>query len=136
MALLGLFKANRHGSINTAGILLYALTSCIAGYVSSSYYRKFQGTSWVSNIILTSCLFTGKSIIALKKIKFSLYLRYYAQACNGWRGVASSLGNTASIECRSGGTTSDGTGPGIEFPTSRADCVRITAELTGWKNKK
>ncbi|XP_039266684.1 transmembrane 9 superfamily member 1-like [Styela clava] len=59
MALLGMFKPHRHGSINTAAILLYALTSCVAGYVSSSYYRKFQGANWVSNIVLTSALFTA-----------------------------------------------------------------------------
>lgn len=58
MALLGLFKPHRHGSINTAAILLYALTSCIAGYTSSSYYRKLQGSNWVANIVLTSGLFT------------------------------------------------------------------------------
>ncbi len=28
MALMGMFNVHRHGSINTAGILLYALTSC------------------------------------------------------------------------------------------------------------
>lgn len=59
MALLGMFKPHRHGSINTAAILLYALTSCVAGYVSSSYYRKFQGGNWVANICLTSSLFTA-----------------------------------------------------------------------------
>ncbi|XP_078486677.1 transmembrane 9 superfamily member 1 [Ciona intestinalis] len=63
MALLGMFKAHGHGSINTAAILLYALTSCIAGYVSSSYYRKFQGGNWVANIILTSSLFTAPCFI-------------------------------------------------------------------------
>jgi len=58
MAVFGLFKPQRHGSINTAAILLYALTSCIAGYISSSYYRKFQGQKWVGNIVLTSSLYT------------------------------------------------------------------------------
>lgn len=59
MALFGMFKPHRHGSINTAAILLYALTSCVAGYVSSSYYRKFSGSNWVANIVLTSVLFTA-----------------------------------------------------------------------------
>ena len=63
MALLGLFKPHKHGSINTAAVLLYALTSCVAGYVSSSFYRKLNnnknnGDRWVRNIVLTSCLFT------------------------------------------------------------------------------
>lgn len=58
MALFGFFKTSRHGSMNTAGILLYALTSYIAGHVSSSFYRKFQGTRWVANIVLTASLFS------------------------------------------------------------------------------
>ena len=28
MAIMGMFNVHRHGAINTAGILLYALTSC------------------------------------------------------------------------------------------------------------
>ena len=62
MPLAGLFPPHRHGAINTAAVLMYALTSCIAGYVSSSFYRKLTnksaGDKWVRSIILTSCLFT------------------------------------------------------------------------------
>lgn len=59
MAIMGLFHPHRHGAINTAAVLLYALTSCVAGYVSSSFYRKFNGERWVGNIILASSLFTA-----------------------------------------------------------------------------
>lgn len=59
MALLGMFNVHHHGSINTAAILLYALTSCISGYVSANLYRKMGGENWVWNANLTSILFAG-----------------------------------------------------------------------------
>ncbi|KAK2181171.1 hypothetical protein NP493_408g01013 [Ridgeia piscesae] len=59
MAMLGMFNVHRHGSINTASILLYALTSCIAGYVASGMYRKMQGSYWVWCINLASALFAA-----------------------------------------------------------------------------
>ena len=47
----------RHHAMNSAAILLYALTSCVAGYVSGSFYKKLGGTAWTWNIILTASLF-------------------------------------------------------------------------------
>ncbi|XP_074150438.1 transmembrane 9 superfamily member 1 [Sminthopsis crassicaudata] len=58
MALLGMFNVHRHGAINSAAILLYALTCCISGYVSSHFYRQIGGERWVWNIILTTSLFS------------------------------------------------------------------------------
>ncbi|KAJ8406985.1 hypothetical protein AAFF_G00292610 [Aldrovandia affinis] len=57
MALLGMFKAHRHGAINSAAIMLYALTSCVSGYCSCRFYTQIHGQRWVWNIILTSSLF-------------------------------------------------------------------------------
>ncbi|ESN97463.1 hypothetical protein HELRODRAFT_157541 [Helobdella robusta] len=59
MALLGLFNVHRHGSINAASIILYALTSCISGYVAACMFKKMGGENWVWNINLTSALFAG-----------------------------------------------------------------------------
>ncbi|XP_062993285.1 transmembrane 9 superfamily member 1 [Elgaria multicarinata webbii] len=59
MALLGMFNVHRHGAINTAAILLYALTCCISGYVSSNFYRQIGGERWVWNILLTTSLFSA-----------------------------------------------------------------------------
>ncbi|XP_053651003.2 transmembrane 9 superfamily member 1 [Cherax quadricarinatus] len=59
MALLGMFNVHRHGAMNSAAIFLYALASVIAGYVSSSYFRMMGGTTWVSNVNLTTVLFAG-----------------------------------------------------------------------------
>lgn len=60
MALLGMFNVHRHGAINSAAIVLYALTSCVSGYVSCSFYTQLNGQRWVWNIILTSSLFSGE----------------------------------------------------------------------------
>lgn len=57
MAVLGMFNVHRHGSINSAAVLLYAFTSCIAGYVAANMYKKMGGDSWVWNVNLTSALF-------------------------------------------------------------------------------
>lgn len=58
MALVGLFNVHRHGSLSTAAFLLYALTSCIAGYVSAKTYRQMNGEAWVWNVNLTACIYT------------------------------------------------------------------------------
>uniref|UniRef100_T1ITP6 Transmembrane 9 superfamily member n=1 Tax=Strigamia maritima TaxID=126957 RepID=T1ITP6_STRMM len=42
MALLGMFNVHKHGSMNTAACFLYAVTSGIAGFVSSSMYHKMS----------------------------------------------------------------------------------------------
>ncbi|XP_056868581.1 transmembrane 9 superfamily member 1 [Takifugu flavidus] len=59
MALLGMFNVHRHGAINSAAIVLYALTSCVSGYVSCCFYTQINGQRWVWNIILTSSLFSA-----------------------------------------------------------------------------
>ena len=57
MAYLGFFNVHRHHSMNSAIVLLYAFTCCIAGYVSGNFFKQMGGHNWVWNIILTSCLF-------------------------------------------------------------------------------
>eukprot|EP00058_Branchiostoma_floridae_P011604 XP_002597092.1 hypothetical protein BRAFLDRAFT_105034 [Branchiostoma floridae] len=58
MALMGMFNVHKHGAMNSAAILLYALTSCVSGYVSGNMFRKLGGHNWVWNIILVSCIYT------------------------------------------------------------------------------
>eukprot|EP00041_Stephanoeca_diplocostata_P036100 m.1300398 g.1300398 ORF g.1300398 m.1300398 type:complete len:595 (+) comp24803_c0_seq2:267-2051(+) len=58
MALSGAFHIHHHGSMNTAGIMVYAFTCGIAGYVSNYMYKSIEGVNWVWNIIVTSCVFT------------------------------------------------------------------------------
>lgn len=58
MAILGLFNVHRHGSMNTAAVLLYALTCCVSGYVSNSIYKQLNGERWAWNLVLTASLFS------------------------------------------------------------------------------
>lgn len=58
MALIGLFNVHKHGSLNSAAFILYALTSCISGYISAKTYRQMNGEAWVWNINLTACIYT------------------------------------------------------------------------------
>eukprot|EP00050_Salpingoeca_kvevrii_P007528 m.296863 g.296863 ORF g.296863 m.296863 type:complete len:593 (+) comp13477_c0_seq1:41-1819(+) len=58
MALMGMFNVHRHGSMNTAAVLVYALTCCVSGYVSARLYRQMDGQSWVWNIVVTACVFS------------------------------------------------------------------------------
>eukprot|EP00051_Salpingoeca_urceolata_P001614 m.42431 g.42431 ORF g.42431 m.42431 type:complete len:600 (+) comp11544_c0_seq1:4586-6385(+) len=58
MALSGLFNVHRHGSMNTAAVLLYAATSFVAGFVSGKLYHQMEGKHWVWVIVMTSCVFT------------------------------------------------------------------------------
>lgn len=58
MALFGMFNVHRHGAMNTAAVLLYALTCCVSGYVSNSMYKQINGDKWAWNLILTASLFS------------------------------------------------------------------------------
>jgi transmembrane 9 superfamily protein 1 len=59
LALMGFFAHHNRGSIATAGIMLYAVTSCVSGFVSARWYRQLGGTNWVWNIVLSSVIFAG-----------------------------------------------------------------------------
>ena len=71
------------------------------------------------------------------KIKSSLYLRYYAEACNELRGPslwlsawATQLRRNVAAVARRWRHCADLTGPGIEPQTYRTESVRLTTELT------
>jgi hypothetical protein len=59
LALAGHFYPYNRGTLYTALISLYALTSGIAGYVAASYYRQMEGQLWVRNILATCFVFCG-----------------------------------------------------------------------------
>jgi len=75
LALIGVFKPGHGGAIHTYSIILYCITSSIAGYVSGttmthslklvitgsllgSFYRKLGGQNWIYNVLTTASLFT------------------------------------------------------------------------------
>ena len=44
MAMLGMFNVHRHGQINSAGVILYAFTSCKYNMTSTSVCLEFNAT--------------------------------------------------------------------------------------------
>ncbi|KAK2973155.1 hypothetical protein RJ640_009578 [Escallonia rubra] len=59
LSLVGVFYPYNRGALFTALVVIYALTSGIAGYTASSFYHQLEGTNWVRNLLLTGCLFCG-----------------------------------------------------------------------------
>ncbi|XAR47999.1 hypothetical protein NMG60_11030665 [Bertholletia excelsa] len=59
LALVGVFYPYNRGALFTALVVIYALTSGIAGYTAASFYSQLEGTNWVRNLLLTGCLFSG-----------------------------------------------------------------------------
>ncbi|CAA6667026.1 unnamed protein product [Spirodela intermedia] len=59
LAQIGVFYPYNRGACFTALVLIYALTSGIAGYTATSMYLQLEGDHWVRNLLLTGCLFSG-----------------------------------------------------------------------------
>lgn len=58
LTIAGSFFEER-GTILTAFIVCYALTSCVGGYVSGSFYARNEGRHWIRAMLLTAALFPG-----------------------------------------------------------------------------
>lgn len=50
LALVGVFYPYNRGSLFTALVIIYALTSGIAGYYAASFYYMVEGKNWVRYI--------------------------------------------------------------------------------------
>ncbi|XP_009615617.1 transmembrane 9 superfamily member 3-like isoform X1 [Nicotiana tomentosiformis] len=59
LALVGVFYPYNRGALFTALLVIYALTSGVAGYTATSFYCQLEGTNWVRNLVLTGSLFCG-----------------------------------------------------------------------------
>eukprot|EP01097_Dermamoeba_algensis_P006886 TRINITY_DN42_c0_g1_i2.p1 TRINITY_DN42_c0_g1~~TRINITY_DN42_c0_g1_i2.p1 ORF type:complete len:588 (-),score=97.88 TRINITY_DN42_c0_g1_i2:153-1916(-) len=57
LAVIGIFYPGSDANMRSAAVAIYGLTAGIAGYVSSSFYKKMGGEQWAWNIILTTTLF-------------------------------------------------------------------------------
>ncbi|CAK7326873.1 unnamed protein product [Dovyalis caffra] len=55
----GAFHPYEQGYLFIALLVIYALTSAVAGYTSAYFYGQLEGTEWVSNLLLTGLLFCG-----------------------------------------------------------------------------
>ncbi|OAY68593.1 Transmembrane 9 superfamily member 3 [Ananas comosus] len=47
LAIIGVFYPYNRGALFTALVVIYTLTSGIAGYVAANFYRQIEGTNWV-----------------------------------------------------------------------------------------
>uniref|UniRef100_A0A5B6ZW78 Transmembrane 9 superfamily member n=2 Tax=Davidia involucrata TaxID=16924 RepID=A0A5B6ZW78_DAVIN len=59
LGLFGVFYPFNRGALLTALVVIYAITSGIAGYAALSFYCQLEGTNWVRNLLLTGSLFCG-----------------------------------------------------------------------------
>ncbi|KAG4175199.1 hypothetical protein ERO13_A11G169400v2 [Gossypium hirsutum] len=59
LAVVGVFYPYNRGALLTALVVIYALTSGIAGYTAASFYCQLEGTNWVRNLLLTGSLLCG-----------------------------------------------------------------------------
>lgn len=50
LALVGVFYPYNRGALFTALVVIYALTSGIAGYTATSFYIQLEGSNWVRRI--------------------------------------------------------------------------------------
>ncbi|KAL1536848.1 Cellular adhesion and filamentous growth protein [Salvia divinorum] len=63
LALVGVFYPYNRGALFTALVVIYALTSGIAGYTGASFYCQLEGTNWVRNLLLTGALPFGTIVV-------------------------------------------------------------------------
>ncbi|XAR64506.1 hypothetical protein NMG60_11024879 [Bertholletia excelsa] len=59
LGLVGVFHPCSRGTLLTALVIFYVITSVIAGYAAVSLYCQLEGINWVKNLLLTGCLFVG-----------------------------------------------------------------------------
>mmetsp|Transcript_3584 Transcript_3584/g.4737 ORF Transcript_3584/g.4737 Transcript_3584/m.4737 type:complete len:617 (+) Transcript_3584:85-1935(+) len=57
LALTGKVSTTRRGSILAAAVIVYSLTSTIAGYTATKLYFQMNGKMWARCVLLTSVLF-------------------------------------------------------------------------------
>jgi hypothetical protein len=63
LAIVGMFYPNSGGSVFTSAIVLYALTSVLGGFVSSTFFKQFGGEKWAWNIVLVATLYTAPMFV-------------------------------------------------------------------------
>lgn len=60
LAMVGLFYPYNRGALYSALLVLYALTSGIAGYIGCSYHKQMEGSeSWVHTVLAVCFVYCG-----------------------------------------------------------------------------
>ena len=60
-AVLGFLSPANRGGLMTAMLLLFVFMGVPAGFSSAFLHKTLKGVEWKKNILLTSCLFTGRA---------------------------------------------------------------------------
>eukprot|EP00924_Labyrinthula_sp_SR-Ha-C_P014551 snap_masked-scaffold_34-processed-gene-1.27-mRNA-1 protein AED:0.01 eAED:0.01 QI:0/-1/0/1/-1/1/1/0/594 len=63
LVLLSVFTPTKRGSIQSALLVLYALTAGVGGYTSANLYRQMDGGNWVWNVMICASLIPGPLFI-------------------------------------------------------------------------
>jgi len=77
LALIGLFYPNNNGTVFTAGIVLYALTAVVGGFVAGRYYKQMGGDKWSWNIVLVGTLLLIPVLVVFSFVN-TVALAYHA----------------------------------------------------------
>lgn len=59
LAFLGVLYPYNRGALCTSLLVIYTLTSVVAGYTSASFHNQFTETGWERSVVLTGILYTG-----------------------------------------------------------------------------
>ncbi|KAL5570845.1 hypothetical protein UlMin_020442 [Ulmus minor] len=65
LGLVGAFDPYNQGCLLIAFVSIYTITFGIAGYTSTWFYCHLDGTDWVTNLLLTGCLYFGPLLFTL-----------------------------------------------------------------------
>lgn len=79
--LLEVFHPLSHGTIYTAAVCCYALTTGVAGFVSGYLYKQMGGSAWIRNAFVTVLIFCGPAAA------ISVYLNLIALAYQSTRAL-------------------------------------------------
>ena len=127
---------DKYIEINSSSSIKYDVNLVIITLSTCPIHVGFRPTLlWAFCITIKFLMSRFKKVII--KIKSSLYSRYYAEACNEWRGPSPRLSawatqlrkNVVAVASR-WRHCADLTGPDIEPQTYRTESVRLATELT------
>jgi hypothetical protein len=67
LALVGVFYPYNRGALFTALVVIYALTSGIAGYIATAFYCQLEGTNWVCVVFIYKTTLDSSVMLRLLK---------------------------------------------------------------------
>ncbi|KAG9158106.1 hypothetical protein Leryth_000268, partial [Lithospermum erythrorhizon] len=65
LAYIGKLYPYNHGALSASLVIIYVLTSAIAGYTAGSFYKQFAVTGWERSVMMVGMLFPGPPILTM-----------------------------------------------------------------------